>query len=256
MDIIKNETMIGHNNPPSDAESLEQKLREDYERQLFDAREVYAEAKKFPGKIESEEDANRGADLIKKIVGINKDFEGIRVKEKEPYLTLGRVVDNFFKRPQDSLNDAKNNVRLPLDEYLKEKARKELAEREEKARIAREEAEKRAAQAAAASQAQQQAAADILTQSAIQMDNKAQALERAAEEKPAQLARASGVSGTAALRTKWVGEIIDIKFIDLEALRPYIRQEDLQKALNSFVSMGGRELSGAKIYEKHETFVR
>jgi len=257
MDLLQDTTAkIGHNNPPSDAESLEQKLMEDYERQLSDAQMAYKDANNFPNKIETDEDANRGTDLIKKIVGLNKNFEAIRIKEKEPYLTLGRVVDNFFKKPYDLLNEAKNNVRFPIDDFLKEKAAKERAIREEQARIAREEAEKRATQAVSAAQAEQQATADILARSAAQLEYKAQSLEKAAAEKPAQLARASGVSGTASLRTKWVGEVIDPKSIDLELLRPYIRPEDLQRALNAFVAMGGRELPGARIYEKSETVVR
>ena len=72
-----------------------------------------------------------------------------------------------------------------------------------------------------------------------------------------RLANARGVSGAVAtLRTRWVGEIVDMQAIDLNLLKRFLRPEDLQKALNAFVSSGGRELAGAKIYEKTESTIR
>ena len=58
------------------------------------------------------------------------------------------------------------------------------------------------------------------------------------------------------LRTRWVGELDNKAELDLEALRPYLGVDLLQKAINAFVAAGGRELKGANIFEKSEAVVR
>ncbi len=49
---------------------------------------------------------------------------------------------------------------------------------------------------------------------------------------------------------------MDVETLDLEILRHHLNPDALQKALNSYVTAGGRLLRGAKIYEKSETVVR
>ena len=43
---------------------------------------------------------------------------------------------------------------------------------------------------------------------------------------------------------------VDIDKIDLQALRPYISEDDITRAVLSFIRAGGRELSGVTIYQE------
>ncbi len=248
---------IGHNNPPSDAETLQWKLRDDHHIQLTNAQKLVEAAGRMPTEITDEETAGKATDFIKMVTGSRKAIEALRVNEKEPYLTLGRVVDGFFKVVTDSLDGAKNKAQRPLDNYLKEQADIERRKRIEEAAELRRKAEEEAMTAAAMEKAKQtDAAADMLSQASIS-ELGANRLDKIAEAKPADLAKSRGVSGAlASLRTWWVGEIVDIDRLHLDTLRHHINPDALQKAVNSYVAAGGRILAGAKIFEKSETVVR
>jgi hypothetical protein len=63
------------------------------------------------------------------------------------------------------------------------------------------------------------------------------------------------------LSTRWVGVITDRDQLDLNALRPYFSNDDLQKALNGFVKANckgqtGATLRGADIKEQTSAVVR
>ena len=45
-------------------------------------------------------------------------------------------------------------------------------------------------------------------------------------------------------------DLVDLDKIDLEALRPYISEDDITRAVLSFIRAGGRELSGVQIYQE------
>jgi hypothetical protein len=166
-------------------------------------------------------------------------------------------VDGFFKTVTDSLDGAKMKAQRPLDSYLKRKAAEEHARRMEEARKLRDEALAQAAAAHALEQAKMSVpAAKVLDQSII-TEQQAQKAEQHAAAKPAEMAQSRSASGAlASLRTIWVGELADIGTLDLEKLRHHLNPADLQKAINSFVRAGGRELAGAKIYESSQTVVR
>lgn len=247
---------IGHNNPPTDAEALQQKLRDDHDKPLGRAQELVEATARLP-EITDQESAGKVSDFIKQVTGCRKNLEAIRVNEKEPYLTLGRVVDGFFKTVTDSLDVAKAKAERPLGVFLKQQADAERRRREEEARIAREKAEEDALAAAALQRANQTDSAAVMLDQAVANEAVAEKLEHAAEAKPAELAKSRGTSGAlASLRTVWAGELVDVNALDLEVLRHHIAPADLQKAVNSYVRAGGRVLAGAKIFEKSEAVVR
>lgn len=83
--------------------------------------------------------------------------------------------------------------------------------------------------------------------------------DRAAAAPIAQLSGIRGDLGShSSLRTNWVGIIEDRQKLDLNALRDFMSDDDLQKALNKFVGVhkGGRKLKGAIIQEETETAFR
>lgn len=249
---------IGHNNPPTDAETLQQSLREKHDPLLTGAQKLIEAAARIPDVIEDDETAGKAGDYIKLVTGSKKSLEAERVSEKEPYLSLGRVVDGFFKRVTDSLDASKAKAQRPLDTFLKKKAFEEQQRRLAEAERLRKESAEQQAAAEALEKARMQSASDSVMEQAVVTEQAAAKVQASAEVRPAQLASSRGESGArASLRTRWVGEIAEFgETIDLEKLRPFLNPEAVQKALNLFVQAGGRELRGAKIYEKSEAVVR
>ncbi len=251
------ENPIGHNQPPSDMEILQGAMNEKHARVLDGAAKLIEAAVRIPDVIEDDETAGKASDYIKMVTGCRKNIETIRVSEKEPHLKMGRLVDGFFKVKTDLLDNAMTRAKRPLDNWLKKKAAEEQARRNEEAARLRRESEEQAAAAALLEKAKLQPQAESMLDQAQITAAVADKADKAAEAKPAEMAKSRGDSGAlATLRTRWVGELTDIGTLDLEALRFHINPDALQKAINSFVAAGGRKLHGGKIYEKSETVVR
>lgn len=250
------ETTLGHNNPPSDEEALRSSLAERNAKLLERADKLTEAVERIPAECLDDTTAGNIGDTIKMIMDAHKALEAQRVNEKAPYLKLERAVDGFFKVTLDRLMQAKQKAQKPLDVWMQKKAEEERQRRLAEADRLRKEAEAKAAQAIAEEQARMQAQAETTFVDARVTDEKAQAMQQAAQAKPAELAKTRGMGSLTSLRTRWVGEVLDTKTLDLEALRPHLHPEALQKAVNSFVAAGGRNLRGASIYEKTESVVR
>lgn len=252
-----NTSPLHHNNPPSDAEILQQALQDNNAALLAHADALAEAANRIPAEITDDETAGRASDYIKQVTAAAKKLEAVRVSEKEPFLQQGRLVDGFFKKIDLALAEAKQKALRPLDAFTKRKAEDERKRLRDEAEAARAKAE--AEQAAAAVLEQQNAitaADDMLTQATI-TDIGAARLEKLAEAKPAEMSRTRGDEGAlASLRTVWVGELENIGALDLEVLRHLISPDAYQKAINAYVRAGGRELRGAKIFEQSTTVVR
>ena len=245
---------IGHNNPPTDAEILRDTLAEKNADILQRADELIAAADRAPAVIEDDETKQKITDFLGSIAKCEKALEGKRVSEKEPYLTLGRVVDGFFKLKTDGLDKARRKVKPILDARLlweREQERKRLeAEAAERRRLA----DEQAAAAAAAEAAKMPIHAEKQMDAAVATEQQASRLEQKATGKIGVTAR--GMEASASLRTVWKGELVDRAALDLEALRQHLPADAIQQAINSFVRAGGRELRGAKIWEHTESVVR
>ena len=248
---------IGHNSPPTDAEILQSSLADKHEKLLGSAAKLLDAADRIPSVIENDEGAGKVSDYIKLVMGAKKNLEAERVNEKEPYLTLGRVVDGFFKKTTYLLDGAKAKAQRPLDAWLRQKAAEESARRRAEAEKLRQDAEAAAEAAAALERAKMQPEANKAFEQAQITEQAAAKVEASAMVKPAELSRSRSDAGAvASLRTVWVGELLDVGALDLETLRHHINPVDLQKAVNSFVRAGGRELAGVKIFERSEAVVR
>ena len=249
---------IGDNMPPANTpEGLQENIRIIHADTLGHAQNLVDAAQRIPQEITDAETAGKCADYIKKVSSCQKKVEALRVGEKEPYLTLGRVVDGFFKNISDPLEAARRTAMKPLDAFNKRAADEERRRRDEETRQAREKAQEEARIAQALERANQVAPAAEMIDRAAASAVVADKLAKEADAKPAHLAHVRGESGArAALRTWWVGEVNSLEVIDLEVLRHHLNPDAVQKAVNSFVAAGGRVLKGATIYEKSETVVR
>jgi len=255
--------ILGHNLPPPDllvGEALREKLQDENRDLLKRRDDLLAAAERIPA-IDSDDIAGRVSDFVKQLTALTKAAETKRTDAKEPYLEGGRNIDGFFRAITDPVAKTKDSVQKRLTTYLREKeeqARQARMAEERKARetaeAARREAEELAK--AAASAAQLDAAIEAERSAEIAAADLAKA-QAAADVKPAELSRTRGEYGSvASLRTEWVFDNIDRQNLDLEALRPYLPGDALDRAIRGFIKSGGRELRGVNIYESTIANVR
>lgn len=248
---------LKHNNPPTDAEVLQEYLFGKNAAILKRADDLVEAAKRVPENCPDDETAGKISELIKQINGAAKALETTRVAEKEPFLSQGRIVDGFFKSTTDRLAAAVRQAKTPLDGFLRRKEVEERRRREDEAAALRKQEQDNLAAAALLEQAKLKPEAQNILDDAVAAGDSAIKAQQAAEARPAELSRTrSDMGALASLRTVWVGEMVDQRTLDLDKLRHHISPADLQKAINSYVRAGGRELAGAKIFEKSETVVR
>jgi|TARA_Y100000310_G_scaffold90877_1_gene88169 flagellar biosynthesis GTPase FlhF len=250
---------IGHNDPPS---PVLEGLRETYEKELARASELTIAFSRAPESVDDEETAGKVGDFIKQFTAVIKSGKAAHKAEKEPYLTNGRIVDNFFKanliEPMEKLKTSLVE-RITVYERAKadeERRIREAAERE--AREAAEEAARKAAEAEAAMESEEDVDAALVA--AEEAEEAQVAARKAAEDADAtnaDLSRTRGQRGSvASLRTVMKGELVSREKLDLEALRQHLSEDALEKAIRSFVKVGGKELAGARIYEDQQAVVR
>lgn len=277
---------MGHNQPPMPtAEEMREFLAEQNEEALNRARELYDAAAKTGAVCATEEEAQAITDRIALITKCKKSLEATREGQKEPFLTLGRAVDGFFKPVTEGLDKAKTRLSSILGSYLDKKAREERDRRAKEAeekrleaeRIAREEREKaeaarREAEAAAALAAEQEAAqmpalAAQTLDTAItaertaarsekeadkaigRAERHADKAEKAAEAKPSQMAHVhGGLGGRAGLKTKKVVTVTSRDKLELEALRPHFKAEHLQAAMESWMRANWKDEEDAPTF--------
>lgn len=248
---------IGHNRGPIDeADALRERLAEEHAAITKRANELLDALTRLP-EVRDDEAAGKVSDYIKLVAACHKEAEGRRVSAKEPFLQSGRAIDGWFKQITDALAGAKTEASRPLTRYLTEKEAVRRREAEEQARLAREESERKAREAAILEQQGAKVAAAAALDTAVASADEAAKLSQAAAAKPAEFARTRGDYGSVAtLRQRWVGEITDRAALDLEALRPYIAPEALEKAINLAIKAGVRELRGARIFQQADAAIR
>lgn len=248
------EAGIGHNQPPTDAELLKTKIEEGNKETFKRADDLNTAFDRMPKTITNDEEKDKVTLFLAQIAKCDKDLEALRVKEKEPYLTLERTVDNLFKTYKLKLKATVQKVKPILDARL-------LWEREEeRKRIATEAADrKRLAEAQAAAAAALEeingAKATELLDEAIQNESHANRLGTKATGKISVIARASN-GASASMRTTIKAEEVDRDALDLNLLRHHFSKDAVQAALNSLVKSGVKECAGARIWEHSESVIR
>ena len=251
---------IGGNNPPTDAEILRETLAEKNADILQRAADLIAAADRAPDKIEDDETKEKITDFLGSIAKCEKALEGKRISEKEPYLTLGRVVDGFFKLHTDKLAKARAKVKPALDARLvwerEQERKRQLEEAAEKKRLA----DEQAAAAAALEQANMPKHAEKAMDAAVATEQQANRMEQKAAGKISVTARGSD-GASASLRSVWKIECTDRNALDLELIRHHLTADAIQQALNSVLKtlakpVDGQPVRGARIWEHTESVVR
>ena len=237
MSIAEEAAVPGANYDPFDPDQIRARLADEYAAPLTRASDLVEASGRLPEKVEDDETVNKIGDFVRQLSAANKSLEEGRKKEKGAYDAGGKVVQGFFTGPQGKLDEAKRTAEGRVSAYLRKKA-------DEQRKRELEEAARRAAEAAE--------------------KNDEQAFDEAAEEthlieasKPAEYARQTSDFGTTTtLRTSWEFEVTDRAKVDLEALRPYLGADAVDKAIRAAIRAGGREISGVRIYQDQKASIR
>lgn len=237
MSISEAPATIGHNSDPFDPDAIRARLADAHGTLIERASTLVEASGRIPEKIEDDETNNRMGDFVKQIGTANKALETARKSEKEPFDAGGKIVHGFFTAQQGKLDEVKRLAEARMTGYMRAKADAERRRRDEEARRLAEEA---AAQ------------------------NNESAFEQASEEvelieasKPAEMVRSHSDLGTVStLRTSWEFEVTERGKIDLEALRPYLGSDAIDKAIRAAVRAGVREIAGVHIYQDQKASIR
>lgn len=223
-----------HNSPP-----IAERLALDHADLIKEATEAAALVPAELRAIETDEEAAAYTDTAADIKGIIAQANAAFTVEKEPWLTGGRAVDDFFAF-RKTLDAAVRRVTAALN------ARADAI----RAAVRRAEAEEweRVRQAAAAE-------TERLRKEAIAFDEAPPAPVAPVYVPPAavkDVARiVSAVTGNkASVSTKWVGVVTD------QALVPRQYMMVNQKAIDAAVSGGVRKIDGVDIHETARTSIR
>jgi hypothetical protein len=240
---------IGDNMPPSDLEIAQSRLDEK-EREL---RKGIASVTKepLPEIVLDDLEAGKIAERLKSLRVIRKDAESAHESVKAPYLQCTQAIDAWKRNVLAVIAGHEAEASKPLNDFLARKEAAERARQQEMARIEREKAEALAAAAAKHQDAGIADAAGELLDAAVESEQYANRVEiNAMNARPADLAKARTGFASASRKTAWVGRIDNLAALNLEKLRPYLKPEALQVALNAFVKNGGRECAGTIIREE------
>lgn len=244
----------GDNNPPP----IRDILAEKHGHAIQDLEAIATRANAAPKEIKDDADLVAVSTIVSDARALVKKLDSARTAEKEPYLSGGREVDGYFREQTDRLDRIVNALTMRATEYQRAKAaearrlaeEKERAEREEadrQRRIADEEAARSRPIAAAKHEAKAEAAEDRAAEAAAKAQTAAADTTRV---------RAAGV--TVSARTEWTFEITDWNRIDLNALRPHFKREDVEKAIRQYVrnNKGSAPLAGVRVYEDVKANIR
>lgn len=261
---------IGDNRPPIITAG---QLDRDFAHLLKAVEAFAARAREVPPVVEDDDDL---AEVTAYVVDVRKErkrIADIGDGEKRPHLEAQRTLHAWFNAHYRDLDVLQTDVEARGNRYLEKKRLAEQRRREEVERKARAEAEQaRLAAFEAAKQAEavkEQAAAGVVhthpaveqqVQAALAVAAEAQinadAAARAAAAKPVDMTRTRTTAGTASISTK-IEFSFDRDKVDLEVLRPFLREDELRAAINALViknreaiAAGTFKLAGVNFYAK------
>lgn len=272
----------GDNRPPAllpkllDADDLLLQLGIEHQPTADNVTKLLAEIRdEAPAVVETDADNGIVAAFMERLRSTIKHIETNRVGEKAPYLKAERACDQYFSGMGDRLAKARDILQARGDKYTARKVAEERAERNriaaaaakaaddarrETARLAQEAADKLAAAERARKPenvAKLTTAAETVGAQASMAQVDEMIANSAAENanlatmaKSADIARTRHETGhMSTAKQVPVVKIVDTALLDLNTLRPFIKEDELLKALKAWAKVTGykKEMDGAII---------
>lgn len=238
-------SMEGHNNPPSEAEIIRQRLAENYIDDEATLNRLLS--REVPEELTTDKDAGALNDFLFALRAHSSRVGEIHKKEKQPFLEAGRVADDWRAERLRKLDGVISIVGKALLAWNKKKQEEERKRQEDAAEKLRQDALELAEQAKVHEDAGIVETAQDLNEAAQQSENHATLMQRNLHQVKG---RSAGTMATSSNKKEWVGVIENLAGIDLEALRPYLKEEDIEAALKRAVKNGVRSIGGAKIFQQ------
>ena len=277
----------GHNLPPmpivATPDDIQTAVTANYADLASEVAAMLGQARDLPVEVDADSHTPVST-AIKDIRELARKADALRVKEKDPYLRGGDVIHHFFKEMTDRLEKTQTILNKRLTAYDARRAAEERQRRAqeaaEAARIAREAEEKRLAEEKAARDAeaaaararkqenieahQERAAEHITAANEAAVDemianDAATQARHATMVKTADLTRTRHETGVmSTMRQVPYVEIIDRTKLDKEALWPFIKDDELLKALKAYgrTTSHKKPMEGAIIEMRDESVVR
>lgn len=279
---------IGHNRPPmpivATPEIIAEQIAISYADVAADVTNMLARARELPKVVTDNNDRKNLSELYKKLDSLSKRIEKLRVAEKDPYLRGGDVVHHFFKDWTDRLEKTMAILHKRVDDFNQRLAAEERRRRQEEAdrlaKEAREAEDRRRAEEAAAAEAAAAAARARKPENIAAHQEKAaehqekaeesrvdvmiatqdaQAAQHAATAKSADLVRTrfdSGVMNT--MRQAPYVEIVDVSKLDKNLLWPFIKEDEILKALKAWAKTTSHKkpMAGAIVEMRDDTVIK
>ncbi len=235
------EQIFGQNRAP-----IADVLAADFAELFAEADKLAAEVKARPTKVKDETDFAALGAVANKVRALTKRLDDTRKAETDPLRQAGIEIKAGFDEFIAKLTDAFAPHQAAANAYTAEKAARERRQREEEARRLREKAEaeaRKAEQASGARAARAEGRAEALAAQADKLDQGVSAADTVRT-------RVAG-GGVATARTSWDFSVEDYGALDLNELRAFLPQTDIDKAIRSAVRVqkGNTRLRGVKVFE-------
>lgn len=277
------EAKPGHNQPPDWAKIVTDQMAIDYADLETSVAKMLATAQTLPKEVLTPADSEQVSLAVKNMRNESARTEAYRETEKQEHLRKGQAVDQFFKAKQARLDKGADilharvhayNERRRLAEEARRRTELEAAEAEARANATRLAQEQRASDDAARAAArarkpenieshQQVAETHADAAESARVDTlmsvaKADEARIATLQKPGEMVRErfdSGVLNTMA-QVGYV-EILDTALLDLNVLRPFIKEKYLLEALKGWAKTTGhkRPMPGAIVEMRAATVI-
>lgn len=238
----------GGNFPPS----LDETLRDRHADLIGAVEAMKKRLRALPKVVETDKESERYIGVVVEAGKVIKAVEKARAETVEPLLRDTQTINHLFNAElRNALAPIIASAKAVNDDYL---ARKVAAEREEQRRISealRLEAEAAAERAKEAEDAGANRLADVNMSAAAHLEQQADAAEaRAASSSNHLSAMVTANGAKASVSMVWDVKDINRDLLDLEALRHFLPDEAIDKALAAYVKAGRRTIRGATIYER------
>lgn len=293
-----NRERIGGNNPPEPIdgpivrvhiptpEEIKEDLKKSTAKMLRRITALGKQCVKLTVEIETEAQQKTAQDAYKDLDSALKEWNGLRIKEKEDYLAGSRAVDSHFQAVRERGAEVLSELNGRLAGYLQRKEAAARAKREAAARQAREEEARKRQEAARLAEQERQQREALAAAERENREKEAAALRKKVEATQAKrefteavaeganvqtrvaearaaapaptLARTRGDSSLGTLARGYDFVIEDAAAIPLEELRPFFSIDDIEKAVRAMVRVHGdkRALPGVRIFEDTKASIR
>jgi hypothetical protein len=276
--------VIGSNRPPDFAERIGAQIADDYAELASTASLSLEKARSLPETVEDEDTLEKYSSSIVDMRDTAARAEANRKMEKEPFWRAGQAVDGFFNGIQERLNKTIGILQKRVHAYNERKLAAERERRrleaEETARIAREKQEAEDRTRAAAEEArlaaerarkpelieqksavatQQEQAAAGARVDAVVANEKAQDARIETLRKPSEMVRSRFDEGRlVTMRQVGYVEILDKAKLDKEKLWPFLKDDDVLKALKAWAKTTSHKqaMDGAIVEMRDDTVIR